>query len=892
MWKKISFGVFLAVSVIGIVYWLTYVREIKAPVSDPIHAVPTDAAFIFESNQIKNTWNKLSHTNIMWEELLGTKTFAELDRQATYMDSLIQLDPSVSALLEEHPILISAHATGLNTFSFLFTYSLPNLTHNSIVENFSARIRGNKSSKKYEYNGISIEGTACEVNKEIYFSMLNGTIMISFEKKLVEASIAQLQSGTTLVTNSNFSKVIDAAGQKADASLYINYKYFPGALGQFFSSDISGISSFAEYSGWDITLKPNALMLNGFTYVNDSAPSFLSSFNKQKPQEIELTKIIPSSTSLMVYYGVSNMETFHSALQNYLSSDKSSIKKFEAGLEKTMLNWMNNEFAMIRTEGDTTEYAYAVIRANNIEEALEALTRSSSDSIAANPDSSRFSGYTIKCLGQTGILSSLFGSVFDPVQNNYYTSIEDYIVFANNAEALEEFINEFESNKVLAEDRNYKAFSENLSAEANLYIYSSIARSGKIIASHLSKELAKELELKTELLSKFEAGALQFSRNSDSYYSNAFFNYNPESKKETATLWELKMDTTINSKPFLLVNHNSKAKEILVQDDANTIHLISNTGKVLWTKQLHEKIMSNVIQVDVLKNDKLQMVFNTRSFIYMFDRNGNDMKGFPVKLKSPATNAISVIDYENNRDYRIFLAQENKSILCFKPNGERVDGFKFERTKEPVYLPIQYFNAAGKDHLCAIDMKGNIYILNRQGEVRVKLKEQMAQGIRNFFVEPGKDYNRTYILAADTLGNIFKIGLTGEKENIKMQDFETSPYFDYRDLQNDKTKEYIFLTRKELKVFSQDRSLLFRHEFKDLVSTTPILFLFPDGRSKIGVVSEASNELFLFNDNGSVYDGFPLNGRTQFSIGDLNNEGRFNLITGSSFNSIFAYSID
>jgi len=400
------------------------------------------------------------------------------------------------------------------------------------------------------------------------------------------------------------------------------------------------------------------------------------------------------------------------------------------------------------------------------------------------------------------------------------------------------------------------------------------------------------MEKHLELYRKFEAVGIQFSSNNKLFYSNIYLKYNPVYKQESGTLWESKLDTTISSKPNLLTNHNTKALEILVQDNGNKIYLISNTGKIIWTKQLHEKIMSDVIQVDVLKNNKLQMVFNTRSAIYMYDRNGNDMKGFPIPLKSPATNAISILDYENNRDYRIFVASENKRILCFKATGEQVNGFKFDKTIEPVYLPMQYFNMNNMDHLCVVEAKGHIYILNRHVERRMNLQETLPQGIVSFYLEPGKDYAQSYLITADTLGNIVKVSFTGDKERIKLQSFETSPYFDYKDINNDEIKEYVFLTRNELKIFSQDKSLLFNYEFKSATSQPSLFFRLPNGEGKIGVICEEANELYLFNANGSLYNGFPLNGRTPFIIGDLNNEGTLNLITGSLDNSIYVYQLE
>ena len=75
------------------------------------------------------------------------------------------------------------------------------------------------------------------------------------------------------------------------------------------------------------------------------------------------------------------------------------------------------------------------------------------------------------------------------------------------------------------------------------------------------------------------------------------------------------------------------------------------------------------------KNKKLQMLFSTRNAIYLFDRNGNNMRGFPISLKSSATSPVSVFDYEQNHDYRIFIACASK-IFCYKTNGEELSSFK------------------------------------------------------------------------------------------------------------------------------------------------------------------------------------------------------------------------
>lgn len=927
MWKKILIGIVISAFVVGGIYWFTYAKELHTPVSEAINAIPSNAAVVFESKQSKNTWKKLSQDNVMWEALLGAETFTKLNFQAHYIDSLIKLNSAISQLLDNHSLFISAHVSGATTFDFLYVYSLPNRSYQSSVEGFIKTINNNTEPFLREYSGVDI-GTVHPNNRDsLSYAFFNGILIMSGKPTLVEDAIRQMKSGISLAMDKNFSKVINTTGTNVDANVYVNYKNFPNILNHFispvFKKEINSLADFADCSGWDATIKPNALMLNGFTQANDSSTNFLNLFKDQKPQEIELTKVIPSKTALMLWFGIENVKTFHRNYKKYLKSlsqgraqayaqyIESLDEKYDINIEKSMLEWMDSEMALVVTESPSNDFvnnSYAVIHSNNIDDAVTALN-GLADSVAKrewraeNGEVKKlrtlnselrtvsYRNHTIRHLNLPKLLPQLFGWQFNKITNNYYTSIDDYIVFANNQEALQNFIDDFENNKILGNTKNYKIFSENISIEANVYLYSSIARSANIYSSFVTEELAKDIENKLDLFHKFEAVGIQFSATNKLFYSTVYLKYNPKYKQESGTMWESQLDTTISSKPYIVINHTDKAKEIAIQDDANKLYLISNAGKIIWTKQLSEKIMSDIVQVDAFKNGKLQLLFNTHDAIHMLDRKGNYMKGFPVKLESPATNAIAVVDYEKNRDYRIFVACENKKIRCFKSNGEEIKAFKFNKSDNKIYVPIQYVSIENKDVLCAIDEKGKIYLLNRQGEIYSNIKENLAEGIRNFYIEPGKDFSKSTLIAANALGNIIKVSLTGKKESIKMDDFESTPFFDYKDINNDTIKEYIFLFNNELKVFSKDKSLLFTHEFNETISQVPMFFRFPDGSGKIGVLSEKTNELYLFNDNGSLYKGFPLEGKTPFSIGDMNNNGIYNIITGSD-NTIYLYQLE
>lgn len=927
MWKKIVLGIVAAALIAGGIYWFTYTKELHTPVSDAINAIPGNAALIFESKQARTAWKKLSKTSVLWQELLGTKTFSRLNAQAHYIDSLILSDAAVSKLLDNHSLFISAHVSGATTFDFLYVYSLPNLTYQSQVKDFFKKINKNSEPVSRTYAGADIRTiySATDYKDSLSYAFSEGILMMSSKPMLVEEAVRQLKSGVSLMKDKNFRKIITTAGKNVDANVYINYKSFPDILTQFISPslkrEMNMITDFADCSGWDVAIKPNALLFSGFTQANDSAINFLNLFRKQEPNEIELTKVVPSKTALMLFFGISNIKLFHRDYKNYLSATQQLKlqsyehyiegidKKYGISIERSMLDWIDNEMAFVVTEpasDDLTNNCYAILHSNTIDEAVKSLNeladvakgegkdrREEDEKLSVKKTTDEYRNHIINYINIPQLLPQLLGWQFKKISNSYFTAIDDYIVFGNSAEALQHFIDDFENNKVLANDKNYKLFSENISGEANIYLYSSIARSATLYSTLVNEDIAGNIEEQRERFYKFEAIGVQFTVNNTNklFYSNAYLKYNPDYKRESGTLWESQLDTTVSARPYLVINHNTKTKEIVVQDDGNKLYLISNTGKIVWTKQLTERIMSDVKQVDVLKNNKLQLLFNTRNAIHLYDRNGKEMRGFPIRLESPATNGVSVFDYENNRDYRIFAACENKKIYCFKANGEEVSAFKYGKTDAKVFLPIQYHKIADKDHLTAVDERGKVYIFNRQGETLVKLKDNLPSGISNFYIDPGKDYSKTIITAADTSGNIVKMNFIGDKKNIRVERFNGRPFFEYKDINNDKIKEYIFIEGNELIVFSQDETELFNYEFNEPVSKAPLVFTFPDGSSKIGVLSDKTNELYLFNENGSLYHGFPVAGKTLFCIGDINNDGSYMLITGSSENSIYVYQL-
>jgi len=896
----------------GCAWLFIWFSRSKAPVSPAVNAIPVNAFCVIESQQARATWKKLAQGNLLWEDLGATQTAADISRTARLLDSLLAASPEAAALLENNPAWLSLHCTGNDELDWVFALSLPRLSDEDEAASFIAKASGKKFQEEAHTEASIMRGD------KFSYALRQGTLILSDNNALVKASLDQLAKGHSLMKDKGFAAVLGTAGPKADGNIYLNYEQLPVFVKRItnenFHTHVERMRHFAGWTEVDLSLKPNAAMFNGFSTASDSARDFLSLFRKQKPQRMDMVSVLPASTATMIFYGVGDFPTYYQSHETYLEKHgmgaerSSSIMgistQYRVDIVELMTSWIGNEMAMVTTAGpgSVEERSYAVLGSNNIALAREQLSklkyvtdfidRQAASHSEMVPDTSFFNGYAIRRLGILHLLPILFGSPFDRLDNTYYTIVGRYVVFANSDAALRSFIISYENGKTLANDRFYADFASNLSDASNVYIYSAVGRSKELYREYASTGLAGHLENQGELLSKIEAVGIQYSANNGLFYTNAFVRHsNTEEKQEISSLWETALDTVFSGRPQLLLNHNTKALDIFVQDDANTIYLISNTGKLAWKRRLPEKIIGDVQQVDALKNGKLQIAFCAGSSIYVIDRNGKDLAPFPLKLPAPSTNGLRVFDYDNNRDYRFLTACSDKMVYNYTIRGQKVEGWKFEAMQEIALAPIQHCAVAGKDYIVIADKSGRLYAVDRQGRARLQLKQRLCTPLYQFTLEPGKDLSKTRAVCADSSGNVLRVSFDDTPENIHLTELRTTPGFEYQDLDGDGVREFILLDTARLSVYTQDRKPLFNHILEKCADGKPLVFRLRNNEMHIGIVCRKASEIHLINSSGVALPGFPLFGDTPFSIGDLNNDGNYVMICGGKGSYLYAYPV-
>ena len=222
----------------------------------------------------------------------------------------------------------------------------------------------------------------------------------------------------------------------------------------------------------------------------------------------------------------------------------------------------------------------------------------------------------------------------------------------------------------------------------------------------------------------------------------------------------IKLDADLLNNPQLVINHLNKQKEIVVQDVKNKLYLISNTGKILWKRQLDGPVLGQIDQIDIYKNGRLQLAFTTPHKLYIIDRNGNDVSPFPGNFNDAITQPLSVFDYEKTKNYRLLITQ-GKNILMYDTSLKTVDGFNFKSANNTIISQPQHFRIGTKDYI-AFKTQNKLYFLDRTGNIRINPKTTS-----NFSNEAIYVYNDKFITTSSE-GNLITIDTRGNSVSQKL----------------------------------------------------------------------------------------------------------------------------
>ena len=492
-----------------------------------------------------------------------------------------------------------------------------------------------------------------------------------------------------------------------------------------------------------------------------------------------------------------------------------------------------------------------------------------------------------------GMPRYLFGSFTGDHPYRYVMITDHYILWGNSVKAVSRFLRFNILQQTLSHDPAFREFTGGMALRSNLFWFLRLPDAGRIVEKNFSPSFYSSYQQYAKASINLRYIGYEAIAQNGMIYNNIYLHYKEKTEERAVTVWESLLDTLFEYKPQLVINHRTGQKEIFLQDLNNRIYLVNASGRILWKVPVREPILGEAQQIDFYRNGKLQLLFNTRHYLYLIDRNGNSVERFPVTLRSPASGPMALFDYDRNRNYRIFIPGEDGRVYVYDKRGNLVPGWKSPKCESAVRGPVKHFVRNGKDYIVFTDTM-NLYILDRRGHVRVPVAENIVRPVHQEICLASPPGSReTSFVVNTTGGEVCFVDLHGKVKRLRFSDIPDDAWFLYEDLNGDGRREFIFLYDDKLQVMRAPGKEFFTRQFSGSVSRyAPVIYVFSSRDKKTGVVDATNSNIFLVNNNGKLYEGFPMKGRTQFSIGRLGAAaGHFNLIVGGDDNFLYNYSV-
>jgi len=886
-------------------------KDKKLVVIDPWLAVPSDAVFIVETPDFPELLTKVTDRNGIIARLAGMKWAADLAQAAATVDSITGRR-EIREMMSGRKVILSFHAGGQGRITPMAvmntgpSFNFRDLTHMVSRSGATASVPKELAGARF----LSATYGNGNTRRILYMALTSGIIIISPSETLVANALNNKSTNSDIRHQQGFTAVVNASGKEME-NLFILFRNLPRLAQSFINpAEISSLASVAIAAGGDVTSKDDGLFISGFLSTAGGGQG-ADKLNSIKPAESGVHEVLPKGT--MSYRTIMKRPS----ISGQAATDPASINATDLALAVSPFTGAEVTTAVIPSENrqvkvilfrmDDRQAAEAILK-ERLTSKYRSMGLRESQFVAALKEEGEEQVVIYK-MPFAGVATMLSGEPAGTVEDNWVFFCRSYMIFAADPEVLVEMQDMSDSDNTLINDLEFREMEKTLPTKSSYLLYIS----GGAIKDALSRFLmpAAASAFPESTFSGIQALGLSLSPSNNMIYTSLSCRYRdpslsqpertvsstaPEGQEATSSpdmsqgmKWKVKLQANLGAKPFFFTNHNTGATEIFVQDLQNNIYLVSSGGKILWKAMIREKIRGDVFMIDYYKNGKNQLLFAGKDYLHLIDRNGNYVDRFPVKLRSPASNTLALYDYDGTREYRLFIAGEDRKIYLYDRSGAPVRGWNMFITKGAVRNPIDFFRVKGKDYLVTADEQ-SLYFLDRTGNIRVNLKEPVTSAGGSALrlaqaPEPA-------VMCTSPVGEVLNIMFDGSVNRKEIRKFSVNHRSDFSDLDGDGMNEYLIIDQGILYVYRNDGTEMYTRSFETKDIKGPYLYSFSGSDRRAGVYETGEQLIYLFNKNGDLSPGFPKKGGEFFTAGKLSPPGGWSLIADGTDGYLYNWRLD
>lgn len=440
------------------------------------------------------------------------------------------------------------------------------------------------------------------------------------------------------------------------------------------------VADWAVFSLSDIDDKP--LSASG-VQVSESSVTYSQTLAKMTPITSQVAEILPSYTFQAFTMPVSDVNAYVEGYETYLDSRQ----------RLSIYQWKRKDFKSTKGYDPVT-----IMSRLGASEVAEASFVSGSDLLTVNllkinnrdtlllrgTGLDSFSEVTGKILpyAYEDASAYAFGQYFKLEDESCFTISGDWLVTGSR-----EAVSEYASSKALSytlKEYMSDAGSADLFAQRNTFcnFYMNLTEDNGYISKLLSKDLASvlksykgEADYSPLFLSVYEHNGVVMSD---------LDVYNLNMNRVKPPKYERDVEVVVSKGPFMVKNSGTGKMNKFFQDANGALRLQQEDGTGIWGVPFKGEICGTAQTVDYYANGKLQILFGSGSEIYLIDRLGRYVTGFPLNIGKEILLGPDVYDFNGQRRYNIMVLHKDNTIEMYNLKGKKPSSWKTIRPAETI----------------------------------------------------------------------------------------------------------------------------------------------------------------------------------------------------------------
>lgn len=624
---------------------------------------------------------------------------------------------------------------------------------------------------------------------------------------------------------------------------------------------------------WNINFKQDALMLTGESQLKEKDKEYISLFSNQSKTTQRLYNYFPSSTMMYVEYSFSDSKTWFEELNlwqskqdNYkqLQGQATEINKNKEGLLLDFQSTLAGNFAVAEQTNSDYLGFITIQDSSKFEDILGNIAERVSDSTYRF----RFANIPYR----------YFGEGLKAFSRPYFVRINDMLVMANQQSTIQEYVRKWKNKDLLVASLGFKNYDQIQGNEANVTFFINTKNGGNFINNTLKSEYSKKFRDEEEYgYQDFYSWSLQLSGNGGNFLSRFYGIYKSKSRLGVTPEWTYEMGSRLINGPYLF-EQSDTSQFIMVQEQDHTVHAIHPSGAKLWSTLFSGRIVGGVKQLA----DRSLLLVTDRRRLYRFDTSGKTLKGFSTSVNSEPVAAATVAEWDGQQ---IILIPAKNRIMAYDMEGGPVSGWDQTEVEGDILGPITFVN----NQAVVSTSYGRIYFFDQSGS---KTKEIDVDGDVTFESPLGVTLrdNEYIFYATDSDGKLHQIKSDGSNKVVFEGEWKKGYTAYFENINGSTAPELITFDGSYMQVFELGDTprQLYDYNFTQKIDVAPNFFPVNSSLFQLGIADQ-ENLIYVFAENGSLVDGFPVEGLPLFYYGKINyNSGNYLLTTKRDF-KIYAF---